>query len=53
LGKTISYTTENSDGTYETTTSKVIGIKYTDGVAYLITEDGGKVGLSSVLGVSS
>lgn len=53
LGKTISYSKENSDGTSETITSKVTGIEYTDGVAYLITEDGGKVGLSSVLGVSS
>ncbi len=53
LGKTISYTTENSDGTSETTTSKVTSIEYMDGIAYLVTENGGKIGLSSVLGVSS
>jgi flagellar basal-body rod modification protein FlgD len=48
LGKTITYT--NSESTE--TTSLVNGLKYEDGVAYLMTEGGDKVALSSITEVS-
>lgn len=48
LGKTITYT--NSDSTE--TTALVNGVTYEDGVAYLNTEGGDKVALSSVKEVS-
>ena len=48
LGKTITYT--GSDSTEAT--AVVSGIEYSDGVAYLVTEGGNTVKMSSVTGVS-
>jgi len=53
LGKTITYSgEESSDGTSVEETSLVTGVVYTDGVAYLVTEEGEEIALSSVTGVS-
>jgi flagellar basal-body rod modification protein FlgD len=48
LGKTITYTDSNSSKT----TAVVSSVEYEDSVAYLVTEGGDKVKLSSVTGVS-
>jgi len=52
LGKTISYSTESSDGTSTEKTSNVSGVVYKESVPYLVTEDGNEIELSSVTGVS-
>ena len=48
LGKTITYTGSDS----MEATAVVNGVEYDDGVAYLVTEGGDKVEMSSVTGVS-